>query len=145
MPTFLIAKTQTCSITCQATAEYLCGIFIILIFFWNVFVTLFVVFVAFLLSFICFFCFSFCWAHNEKHSFGMIIDANKSIYIYIYYRASCKVLHPFLKKLYSVNILIFLWSFNGLILSFVYIVHWAVINSNGQTSSYFMCVWKIMN
>ena len=23
----------------------------------------------------------FCWAHNEKHSFRMIIDANKSIYI----------------------------------------------------------------
>ena len=37
-----------------------------------------------MLYFICFSASHFCWAHNEKHSFRMIIDANKSIYMYIY-------------------------------------------------------------
>ena len=35
-----------------------------------------------MLSFICFSVSLFCWAHNEKHSFRMIIDAHKSMYIY---------------------------------------------------------------
>ena len=41
----------------------------------NVFVALLV------LSFICFSVSLFCWAHNEKYSFRMIIDADKSIYM----------------------------------------------------------------